>query len=59
MQEVEIELELVQAARSRGGDKYEGMAAGETMTVYIPQSVSRALRSAPYAKLQLTISSAE
>ena len=49
---VEKEFKLVQAARKKGGDKYE---TAEGWSIYVEQSVSRPSgRSEPLDKLKIT-----
>lgn len=52
-----INLELVQAARKSGGDKYEGDVKGETrpFSIYVPQVISRANGPTPAEKITVTI----
>ena len=54
-----IEMKLTKPARSKGGDRYDGMTSDEeSINIYVPQSISRPehRRGDPIVNLKLTIS---
>jgi hypothetical protein len=51
-----IALGLTKPAKSKGGDRYDGETeAGETINIYVPQSISRPDNGKPVDEIVLTL----
>ena len=51
-----IALGLTKPAKSKGGDRYDGETeAGETINIYVPQSISRPDNTKPVDEIVLTL----
>lgn len=54
---MKIKLKLLKPARKSGGDRYEGKTptTGEILSIYFPQSISRATTGVPAPEIEITL----
>ena len=60
MEIVKIKLKLARQAKSKGGDRYEGIVVeGENpLAIYLPQSITR-LNGVPLAEIEMVLNNLE